>query len=194
MPSSSSVTRAAPSALLLLPPPTAGAASRVPHPATFPSHASPSTSPTSAPLFPWPLPRWTRPRRRRAVATELLPWPAPHRAPNSYVARASAPLGAPRPILALHSPAPRPYTPERRRPSSVTPASSVSPWTRCCRPPPPEPAPPKVVPRSPEAVGSGQRRPTCRDTAVQDLPAASHLLSAGRPVHGPRSPTEPLPR
>jgi hypothetical protein len=106
--SSSSAWRRFSSALRLLPPPTAGAASRAPHPATFLSHASPSTFPTSAPLFPCPLPRLTRTRRRRAVATELPPWPAPHRAPNSYVARASAPLGAPRPILAIHSPAPRP--------------------------------------------------------------------------------------
>jgi hypothetical protein len=33
-----------------------------------------------------------------------------------------------------------------------------------------------------------------RSAAVKILPAAGHLLSAGRPLHDPRSPIEPLPR
>ena len=104
-------------------------------PASF--HASrPSSSTPSSFALDLPSLRHAPPKLR-AAATSPPPWPGQDRARRSFLSRASASLEVPQRVPLALSHAPCPVSPNQRRRSSVTPASSTPQRSRHCSSPPP---------------------------------------------------------
>ena len=72
-----------------------------------------------------------------AAATSPPPWPEQRSTPDPHLSRASASLEVPQRVPLALSHAPCPVSPNQRRRSSVTPASSTPQRSRHCSSPPP---------------------------------------------------------